>query len=413
MKFDPSDKIEETENEVIHESAGGFLFYRPPGKELLVALLKKSEGYYLPKGHLKIGEQPQEAASREIMEELCLEEEPNLVTKLGIDSFDFTLHGDKRIHHKKVHLYIFQTEMRIAIRPRKKENFERADWLTLDEAEKKLAFDKDHLKQAAKIFERVSFEERYYEKIKRLNIRHYAGEVAYYSQANLRLVEEKLLVQLKKGLTLLDLGCGSGRFSIGAAQKGFKVLGIDITPPAVEAAREKSKKLNLENVKFEVGDMTKLNLNSDRFDYVICLRYSINAVATFSERSQAVREMIRVVKPGGRVYLESFNRFWLKRGLLMPLKNMIIDLIRIFRIKACILFEKEYRGLLPGDMVYPSNKVKGAPEGYAHIPTVFELRKLIPKGIKYKINSSPEIAGLLKFDPLRFFRYALWITLEK
>lgn len=59
----------------------------------------------------------------------------------------------------------------------------------------------------------------YYEKIKNLNIAHYSGEVSYYTSAPIRNVEKKLLDNLPADSSLLDLGCGSGRFSIEAAKR--------------------------------------------------------------------------------------------------------------------------------------------------------------------------------------------------
>ena len=88
-------------------------------------------------------------------------------------------------------------------------------------------------------------ENDYYEKIKELNISHYTGEVSYYSKAPLREVEKKLLVSIPKASKILDVGCGSGRFSIGAAQSGHIVTGIDITSVAIMAASEKAKNLKV------------------------------------------------------------------------------------------------------------------------------------------------------------------------
>ncbi len=71
------------------------------------------------------------------------------------------------------------------------------------------------------------------------------------------------------------------------------------------------------------------------------------------------------------------------------------------------LRNKTYFGLLPGDIVYKANKVIGASNGYAHIPSIFELQKLIPKNIKFKFYSIPQIIKNKKFDLLKFFRYSI------
>lgn len=254
----------------------------------------------------------------------------------------------------------------------------------------------------------------YYRKIKNLNISHYSGEVSYYTQAPLRRVEKKLLTSIPEQSRILDVGCGSGRFTIGAAQMGHNVTGIDITPAAIAAAIEKAKKLNLGNVDFLVEDMTEIPFEDNKFDYVFCPRFSINAVATFEKRRGAIKEMLRVVKPGGTVYVESFNKLYFGRGPILPFKNLFNDLLRQVIIFWCRVANREYSGLLPGDIVYKSNKVVDAPEGYAHLPTIFELNKILPKNVPHKFYSIPQILKDRKsFDLMKYFRYSIWIFLEK
>ncbi len=64
------------------------------------------------------------------------------------------------------------------------------------------------------------------------------------------------------------MGCGSGRFSIGAAQTGHDVTGLDITSEAITAASNKAKNLKLNNIRFLVGDMVNIPFNDNEFNYV-------------------------------------------------------------------------------------------------------------------------------------------------
>lgn len=253
----------------------------------------------------------------------------------------------------------------------------------------------------------------YYRKIKHLNIKHYAAEVPYYSQARLRMVEKMLLENLPKNSKILDLGCGSGRFSIGAARLGFKVFGLDICPEAIEAAIKRAQKNQLQNVKFGVCDMTQLSFPNNSFNFVFCPRFSINAVATYKNRKRAIEEMFRVVRPNGKVFVESFNKLYLGKGFLLPLKNIFRDLWRIILMKFFKLTNKEYNGLLPGDIIYQANKVSSAPVGYAHLPTIFELKKLVKNFDSKKFYSIPEITNRTTRDPLKYFRYSIWISIHK
>lgn len=259
----------------------------------------------------------------------------------------------------------------------------------------------------------ITNQENYYNNIKKLNIAHYSGEVSYYLKAPLRDVEKKILGKLKPGANLLDLGCGSGRFSICAAQMGFNMVSIDIAPQAIEAAKQRARQLGITNINFLCEDMTNLPFKDKIFDYVFCPRFSINAVATFSKRRKAIKEMLRVVKDRGEVFIESFNKFYLGQGIIFLLKNITRDIWRYLLLFYCYLTRKSYTELLPGDIIYESNKVIGAPKGYAHLPTIFELIRLIPKNTRFKFYSIPQITKNKKFDVFKFFRYSIWIFITK
>lgn len=253
--------------------------------------------------------------------------------------------------------------------------------------------------------------ESYYKKIKNLNIQHYTGEVPYYSKAALRLVEEIILTNLPRESKILDLGCGSGRFSMGATKLGFNVTGVDITPESVRAAQRRAEDSGITNVQFLVGDMTELPFKNGEFDYVFCPHFSINAVATIEKRKKAIKEMTRVVKPDGLVFVESFNKFYCGTGPILPLANIIRDSFRHIKMFLCKLVNKPYGSLLPGDITYKANKVDGASDGYAHLPTIFEIKTWIPNGKKYVFLSIPQITKRIKNDLLKHIRYSIWIVI--
>ena len=126
-------------------------------------------------------------------------------------------------------------------------------------------------------------------------------------------LREQLLDQLalKGDEKVLDVGCGRGLLAIGAAKrlKTGKVTGIDVwnaqdlSGNSVEAARENAKAEGVaDRVRFDTGDARKLVYPDGFFDAVI----SSNALHTLEddrEREQAIKEMLRVLKPGGRVVI--------------------------------------------------------------------------------------------------------------
>ncbi|MEK7635739.1 MAG: glycosyltransferase [Patescibacteria group bacterium] len=154
MEFSKLDQIEFVRDRVIHKSAGGFVFHESPYDHILyVALLQKQDRkFFIPKGHLLKNEKPENAAIREVKEELLLKDNPKIIAKLGVDNYIFNLPNDNRLHYKDVHLYVFLLEQKSLIEPLKDEDFINAEWLRFNDALEKISFDKNNLLKARQYF---------------------------------------------------------------------------------------------------------------------------------------------------------------------------------------------------------------------------------------------------------------------
>lgn len=106
------------------------------------------------------------------------------------------------------------------------------------------------------------------------------------------------LAPLTPGMRVLDLACGTGDIAFEAARAGARVVGLDITERMVRLAREKDR------VFFLVGDIMALPFPDASFD-VITTGYGIRNVP---ELRPALREIARVLKPGGTLLSLDFNR---------------------------------------------------------------------------------------------------------
>jgi len=105
-----------------------------------------------------------------------------------------------------------------------------------------------------------------------------------------------------EGEQVLDIACGTGLVSLEAARavgpRG-RVLGIDLSERMVDAAERRARDLGLSNCSFSRMDAEMLALPNASFDVVLCalgLMYMPNP-------ERALREMSRVLRPGGRLSL--------------------------------------------------------------------------------------------------------------
>jgi ubiquinone/menaquinone biosynthesis C-methylase UbiE len=128
--------------------------------------------------------------------------------------------------------------------------------------------------------------------------------------AKLRLRDQLLdSLQLRGDERVLDVGCGLGLLAIGAAKrlKNGKVVGIDVWSPfdlsgnTADAARANVKLEGVQDkVRIETGDARKLVYPDNHYDVVVS-SLVLHNIPERDERAQAVREMVRVLKPGGKL----------------------------------------------------------------------------------------------------------------
>lgn len=97
--------------------------------------------------------------------------------------------------------------------------------------------------------------------------------------------------------TVLDVACGTGVVTFCLAKTAKEVIGLDITGEMLQRARKKRHAKGITNVHFELGDVEKLPFENEKFDITVC-RMSIHH---FSDPQNAVYEMARVTRPGGKV----------------------------------------------------------------------------------------------------------------
>ena len=110
------------------------------------------------------------------------------------------------------------------------------------------------------------------------------------------------MLKLEPGMKVLDVGCGTGNFSMKLAGMGCVVTGIDVSEEMLKVAWGKAAELDL-SISYLQMDATELAFEDGAFDVVLAMA----AVEFIEDTARAVKEMFRVAKVGGQILIGTIN----------------------------------------------------------------------------------------------------------
>jgi SAM-dependent methyltransferase len=106
-----------------------------------------------------------------------------------------------------------------------------------------------------------------------------------------------------RGLKILEIGCGLGTDGAQFSKAGANYTGVDLTDAAVDLARRRFQLFDLPGC-FQTGDAEHLDFPDEDFDLV----YSHGVLHHTPDTAQAIREIHRVLRPGGRAVVMLYHR---------------------------------------------------------------------------------------------------------
>ncbi|HSY97803.1 MAG TPA: methyltransferase domain-containing protein, partial [Steroidobacteraceae bacterium] len=121
---------------------------------------------------------------------------------------------------------------------------------------------------------------------------------AFGSVARQTVVPMLDAARVTRGMRVLDICCGPGMLAAGALERDAEAVGLDFSAQAVELARRL-----VPEGRFQQGDAQALPFPAGSFDAVLC-GYGIMHLP---EPAAALREMLRVLRPGGRAVLSAWD----------------------------------------------------------------------------------------------------------
>jgi ubiquinone/menaquinone biosynthesis C-methylase UbiE len=150
-----------------------------------------------------------------------------------------------------------------------------------------------------------------------------------------RLIDEREKAAVLRALSPLDgkrvleIACGTGRFTAMLANEGADIVGIDISEAMLQQGREKARRLGVDDhLEFTRGDAARLPFPDDHFDTVFAMRFFhlADTPASF------LAEMARVSKQ--QVFFDTFNRFSTRSlyNALLPMGSRLYSETEVYRL---------------------------------------------------------------------------------
>lgn len=132
----------------------------------------------------------------------------------------------------------------------------------------------------------------------------------WYAKSTQRDMEDfrrqarEIAAELSPGAKVLEVAPGPGYFAIELAKLGnFQITGLDISRTFVQIAQANAREQGV-TVEFRHGNASKMQFEADSFDFIFCRA----AFKNFSEPVEAMNEMHRVLRPGGRALIVDLRK---------------------------------------------------------------------------------------------------------
>lgn len=169
------------------------------------------------------------------------------------------------------------------------------------------------------------------EEFARLSLSSMDARFAPCTKQEVDFLEREL--RLKPGSRVLDLGCGAGRHAIELAQRGYAVVGIDVSQTMLREANKRAEEtgVTIELHQMNLSDLRTELFGKESFDAAICLCMSGLGVLGGQLRDFALLETVRdLLRPGSTLIVTGFNGLRRYRNLNSKMNHVT----GIFRFEA-------------------------------------------------------------------------------
>ncbi len=195
---------------------------------------------------------------------------------------------------------------------------------------------------------------------------------------------------VKNGQKVLDAGCGSGRLLELFKDNQIEYEGIDISAKLINIAKSERRQYNQKNIHFQVGNLLFLPYENKIFDLIFCVS-TLQHIPSRENRFLVLKEILRVLKPGGRVFFTNWyfwNNYTNKKYLIK--KQTLVNWIKGFEKGDIFIPWRSPNGDLVVNRYYHAFKKPEIKELFSNLGFVLEKNYIIDRG-----NSNKQVESLV------------------
>lgn len=137
----------------------------------------------------------------------------------------------------------------------------------------------------------------------------YASETERLDEVNFRQRRDVAVAEVRKvagpGTRVLDAGCGAGPVLAALRRHGIATVGVDCAPDMLDNARQRLRAAGLDDSDLHLGDVRNLPFADGSFDVVL----SLGVISYLADYRPALREIARLLRPGGTALISYRNAF--------------------------------------------------------------------------------------------------------
>jgi ubiquinone/menaquinone biosynthesis C-methylase UbiE len=147
-----------------------------------------------------------------------------------------------------------------------------------------------------------------------------------------RAEARRIAAELEPGAVVLEIAPGPGYLAVELAKLGsFRVTGLDVSHSFVRIAKENAARAGV-HIEFRQGNVSQMPFAADWFDFLVCRA----AFKNFSDPVGALKEMHRVLRPGGKGLILDMRKDATNAAIADEVAKMDLGLVSRFMTSAAL-----------------------------------------------------------------------------